>query len=157
MGLVQRPTRSAARCGPRMFLSVGLLALSIVGCGQVQPSTPGADATLLPSANATLPPGEIALPAGRPASSGTPQACAGVGLAAVLHGDAHDPRIAWLVDDTRGTRLDVTWPPGYRARFAPKLEVVDASGTVVLRDGDPVTGACVTSDPNVHQLEPPFN
>lgn len=109
------------------------------------------------SADATIPPGEIALPAGRPAVSGTPPACAGVGLEAVLRGDSHDPRIAWLMDTTSGTRLDVTWPPGYRARFAPKLEVLDESGTVVLRDGDPITGACVTSDPNIHQLEPPFN
>ena len=106
-----------------------------------------------------LTPGEIALPTERPIplepGVGTP--CAGVGLGAVLHGDASDPRAAWLVDTSHGTRIDVVWPPGYRARFAPNLEVLDASEVVVLRAGDVVTGACGTADPGILLLEPPFS
>jgi hypothetical protein len=64
--------------------------------------------------------------------------------------------LAWLVNNL-GTRHDVVWPAGYRARFIPKLEVLDADGTVVLREGDPVTGACVTSEPGVYLLMPPFS
>jgi hypothetical protein len=102
--------------------------------------------------------GEIALPTETPVSlpSGAIEACAGVGIGAVLHGDAADPRVAWLVSDL-GSRIDVVWPPGYRARFAPDLQVLDAGDAVVLKAGDPVTGACVLSeDPRILLLEPPF-
>lgn len=70
--------------------------------------------------------------------------CRGVGLSdAVLHGASDDARGAWLV--TRdGVRLDVVWPPGYRARFAPDLEVLDGGGTLRFREGDEPTGACTT-------------
>jgi hypothetical protein len=99
--------------------------------------------------------GEIALPIEPPVSlpPGAVEACAGVGLSAVLHGDAADPHVAWLVNDL-GTRIDVMWPPGYRARFTPNLEVLDGSEVVVIRAGDPVTGGCVTAD--LLLLEPPF-
>ena len=137
----------AARLGLRTRLSVALLALTMVGCGQVPPSTSSADTP--------FPPGQLALPTAKPFPSGMPEACAGVGLSAVVRGDPRDPRVAWLVANDQ-TRMDVTWPSGYHARFIPGLEVLDASGAVVLRDGDPVTGACVTSDPNIHHLEPPF-
>ena len=56
----------------------------------------------------------------------------GVGIDAVLHGDAADPHVAFLVMIV-GTRIDVIWPPGYQARFTPNLEVLDASRVVVLR------------------------
>ena len=100
--------------------------------------------------------GEIALPTAAPLvlPSGAVEACGGVGISAVLRGDPHDPRVAWLVNN--GTRVNITWPPGYRARFVPALEVLDAAGNVVLHDGDPVTGACVTADPDLLHLEPPF-
>jgi hypothetical protein len=72
-------------------------------------------------------------------------ACAGVGLPnATLAGDAHDPRIAWLVQN--GQRRDVVFPDGFHARFAPNLEILDGSGAIVARAGDAVTGACVTGD-----------
>jgi hypothetical protein len=104
-----------------------------------------------------LGPGEIVLPTAAPLSlpSGAIEACAGVGIAAVLRGDPHDPHVAWLIKDI-GTRVNVTWPPGYRARFVPGLEVLDAAGDVVLRGGEPVTGVCVTGDPDLYHLIPPF-
>ena len=84
------------------------------------------------------------------------EACAGVGISAVLRGDPRDPHIAWLVNNL-GARVNITWPPGYRARFDPRLEVLDAAGVVALKDGASVTGACVTGKPDVLHLEPPFN
>jgi hypothetical protein len=69
--------------------------------------------------------------------------CAGIGLDATLAGDASDPRRAWLVQAGSGDRIDVVWPAGYRARFAPAIEVVDAGGNVVMTEGDQVTTACV--------------
>lgn len=99
----------------------------------------------------------LALPTDPPVElpPGAVAACAGIALSAVLHGDATDPRLAWLIADP-GKRIEVTWPPAYRARFTPDLEVLDASGVVVLKAGDPVSGACVTGDPRVLHLEPPF-
>jgi hypothetical protein len=83
-------------------------------------------------------------------------ACAGVGLDAVLRGSPTDARVAWL-DSTLGgpARLDVTWPAGYHARFTPKIEILDENGSVVLRDGDAVTGACGPGA-GLLSLEPPF-
>ncbi len=92
--------------------------------------------------------GEMALSTDPPIElpSGAVAACGGIGLSAVLHGAATDPHLAWLVNDL-GKRLEVTWPPGYRARLAPDLEVLDAEGVVVLREGDAVSGGCVTGEP----------
>lgn len=97
--------------------------------------------------------GEIALPTDPRIES--PEACAGIGVSASLHGDAADSHLAWLVSDD-GSRIEVTWPPAYRARFTPRLEVLDANGVVVLKEGDAVSGACVTGDPRVLHLESPF-
>lgn len=104
------------------------------------------------------PTGDIALPTAEPLvlPSGAVEACGGVGISAVLRGDPHDPHIAWLVNNL-GTRVNITWPPGYRARFDPGLVVLDAAGIVVLKDGDSVTGACVTGSPDLLHLEPPFS
>ena len=74
----------------------------------------------------------------------------------MLHGDAHDPLVAWLADATTHARRDVVWPPGYRARFAPRLEVLDPSGVVVLREGDVVRDACGVTDDGRLYLAPPF-
>ena len=84
--------------------------------------------------------------------------CAGVGLDAVLHGSPTDPRIAWLENRLGGqTRMEVLWPAGYRARFNPGFEVLSETGSVVLREGDPVSGACgFDPDTGVAYLEPPF-
>jgi hypothetical protein len=84
-----------------------------------------------------------------------------VGLDAFLHGDATDPHVAWLVSSSyvlpsadRAIRMEVVWPPGYRAKFVPKLEVLNNMDQVVLREGDHITGACGSSEPNTWLLEP---
>ena len=85
-------------------------------------------------------------------------ACAGVGLDAVLRGSPNDPRVAWLENKQGGqSRMEVTWPAGYRARFSPNIEILDENGKVVLRDGDAVGGACgFDLDTGMAYLEPPF-
>jgi hypothetical protein len=56
-----------------------------------------------------------------------------------LTGSPLDPRIAWL--EPGGARL--VWPAGFSARFTPRLEIVDRDGSVVMREGEQVSGACV--------------
>jgi hypothetical protein len=133
-----------------------LLAFS--GCA-APPAPSGVTRSPSPTTASPSPvvPVDIALPVQTPLDVplGVPLACRGIGINAILRGDATDPRVAWLVSNL-GTRLDVEWPAGYKARFSPKLEVLDASGTVVLREGDPVIGGCVTRQPGVLLLQPPF-
>ena len=69
--------------------------------------------------------------------------CTGIGLDATLTGDPNDPRRAWLVQADTERRVDIVWPAGYRARFTPSIEVLDAGGNVVMAAGDQVTTACV--------------
>lgn len=141
-----------------MRLLLGLMVLALAGCGA--PATPVAPNTgggiSFPAAS--LAAGEVALPEPSPfdVPPGTKVACGGIGIDATLHGSASDPHLAWLVNDL-GTRIEVVWPPGYRARFAPTLEVLDESDEVVLREGDHITGGCVTEDPKTLLLEWPFN
>ena len=71
----------------------------------------------------------------------------GVGLDAVLHGSTSDPRVVWAADRSSGDRIDLVWPAGYGARFNPGLEVLDASGAIVAREGDLLIGRCVTDQP----------
>jgi hypothetical protein len=66
----------------------------------------------------------------------------GVGLDAVLNGSPTDPSVAWAVDRPTGSRFELVWPPGYRAAFASQLVISDASGRVVGRQGDVITGGC---------------
>jgi hypothetical protein len=121
-----------------------LLAILLAACGNAA----------VPSSAAAL----LRLPAlaGAPAD-GTAQACAGIGLAAVLHGDPADPRLAWLepYPGSDGKRLELAWPAGFGARFTPELEVVDRAGRVAIRGGDFVNGACVTADPKLMVLDLP--
>ncbi len=92
-----------------------------------------------------------------PLTKGLPEGapCAGVGLNAILHGDPDDPQLAWLVTEV-GTRVNVAWPIGYRARFNPTIEVLDHTGMVVLREGDRIHGGCTTDATHEIYLEPPF-
>jgi len=90
--------------------------------------------------------------------------CAGVGIDATLTGSRTDPTIAWLTlnprpfftPDPSAPPMTLIWPAGYRARFDPQLAILDASGSVVLREGDHVGGACVGSETNTLYMEPPF-
>ena len=52
--------------------------------------------------------------------------------------------------------MDVGWPAGYRARFAPGLEILDENAKVVLQEGDRVTGLCSGVE-GVPYLQPPFS
>ncbi|HJP87449.1 MAG TPA: hypothetical protein VJ850_00215 [Candidatus Limnocylindrales bacterium] len=67
----------------------------------------------------------------------------GVGVDLTLHGSAADPRRAWGVDASTGHRSELVWPDGYVARFDPALEVLDATGAVIAREGDLLVGTCV--------------
>jgi hypothetical protein len=78
--------------------------------------------------------------------------CAGIGFDGSLQGDPSDPRVAWIV--VGGRRVEVVWPTGFQARFDPRLEILDATDTVVLREGDPVTGGC-TLEHEIY-VAPPF-
>jgi hypothetical protein len=51
--------------------------------------------------------------------------------------------VVWLQDRITGRRIDVSWPSGFRAQFAPALVVIDRDGGVILREGDAIDGACV--------------
>jgi hypothetical protein len=70
------------------------------------------------------------------------QFCRGIGLDAVLVGDPTDGRLAWLESRINGARMELVWPTGYVARFAPKLEVLDERGRIALREGDTVVDGC---------------
>ena len=115
------------------------LILAIAACAAPDPSRAPASAAA-PSSSPSSGPVSLDLPHVEILGD----ACAGVGLdAARLTGDPNDPRVAWLATPGGG-RQDVVFPPGYQARFVPALEVLDASGAVVARDGDVVDGGCVT-------------
>ncbi len=108
-------------------------------------------------------PGEYALP-----TTATPWwlrlMCGGVGLDAVVRGSPSDPHVAWLESQITvpgiapGTRENVIWPEGYRARFSPNLEILDGWGMVVLREGERVSGSCggVADNGDLYMV-PPFN
>jgi hypothetical protein len=79
-----------------------------------------------------------------PSGRGVPNACRGIGVNATLHGDPRDPRFAWL--SVGGRRNELVWPPGHFALFQPGLVVFDSFGTAVFREGDTVTGACLSGE-----------
>jgi hypothetical protein len=58
----------------------------------------------------------------------------------ILRGDPNDPHLTWETALDGSGRQELVWPPGYRVRFAPKLEVFDATGDLIARDGDRVPG-----------------
>ncbi|MDP2324411.1 MAG: hypothetical protein Q8N51_10320 [Gammaproteobacteria bacterium] len=100
-----------------------------------------------PSASPSPQPSSIALP-----TIGELAGCAGASFDAAIHGDPADSRVAWLIVGNQ--QVDIVWPPGYRARFVPGLEILDPAGRVILREGDPVTGGC-SLEHGIY-VEPPF-
>ncbi len=118
----------------------------VTGCASPSPPAPS-------DASGTLP-----IPAKRRVvlPSGVIEGHGGIGMASVLHASPSDPRIAWLEGFPEGSRTDVIWPEGFRARFVPNLEVLDPDGRVVLREGDFVDGGWMTGDPSGLFLAPPF-
>jgi hypothetical protein len=93
----------------------------------------------------------------KPRPAGPNEVCGGVGLDRYfLHGDPTDGRVAWLVSTAGTPAKNIVWPFGYTARFNPMLEILDATGVMVIREGAPVTGVCdVNPDGSVY-LVPPF-
>ena len=93
---------------------VGTLAAVVAGC------TPAGPKPTPPPLGAL---GALTLPT----LAGWTGACRGVGLGGVvLTGDPSDPRVAWMMAGS--TRSDVLFPPGFTARFTPRLEVLDGAG-----------------------------
>lgn len=72
--------------------------------------------------------------------------CRGVGTDVIIHGSAADPRVTWVTSPDTNDRTEIIWPVGYSARFVPALEVLDAAGKVVAREGDHLGGWCRTAD-----------
>jgi hypothetical protein len=131
------------RLATRLVIAAALFA----ACGSPAPTASPRGPAAVTLALPTLPGGV----------SGTPAACAGIGLESVLHGDPADPRVAWLEPFAgAGPRLDLVWPAGYSARFAPDLEVLDERGNIAIRAGDFVDSGCVTANAHILALEPPF-
>lgn len=87
------------------------------------------------------------------------EGCRGIGIVGTLEGDPNDPRVTWL--STADGRRELVWPAGYHARFyrfVANLEILDATGNVVHRQGDSIDGACVAGpagDPGSILLIPP--
>lgn len=82
--------------------------------------------------------------------------CLGTGwVDLTVTGDPKDPRIAWLLFQGK-ERREAIWPPGFTARFVPKLEVLNPMGQVVLRDGDAVLEGCLLNNDTVTYVSPPF-
>ncbi len=46
--------------------------------------------------------------------------------------------------------MEIVWPADYRARFDPNLGILDENGTVIMREGDTVTGDCGGGEGFVH-------
>jgi hypothetical protein len=120
-------------------LRVFLLAVSValaVGCGPTPSRLP------VPTPNRALGAGETWLPVATKLFDGT-ALCGGGGFVEDirLRGSADDPRLAWLVFPG-GSRREVSWRPGYSARFTPLIEVLDGRGDVVARDGSQALGGC---------------
>ena len=102
----------------------------------------------------TLQPGEIAVPvANWRLADGSTLLCAGGGWPDLptLHGSPDNPRVVWVMRG--GSRIDVAWPNGWRARFTPALELLDNNDNVVAVEGTAVSGGCQTAEPNVYSVE----
>ncbi|HXU84524.1 MAG TPA: hypothetical protein VN773_01855 [Verrucomicrobiae bacterium] len=124
----------------RRALILAILACALASCGA--DPTPPPTPRILPLTTIELPPNA---------------ACAGVGLATVIHGDPDDPDVVWLGGfPAAGDHRKVVFPAGYRAVFDPGLEIVDGAGRVQMREGDFVDGACGQPVPDHWLLAPPF-
>jgi len=142
----------------RMFAEAVVPLLAAIAIASCSTTAPTATPNAVTSSIAPLSGDELPLLTEAPGLVG--EGCGGVGFNATLAGSVSDPRLVWLVAHGLGSssasgRVDVVWPPGYRVRFSPTLEVLDGSDTVQLRGGDPVGGACALAA-GLYLLEPPF-
>ena len=117
------------------YLRAVALGALVVGCASPAPAT----ATPVPSSFISLP----TLSGIAPDTSGVQLACAGVGFSdSILRGSSTATDMVWLeaIEPPASPRVfSVRWPAGFRARFVPKLELLDPSGAVVAREGDLLT------------------
>jgi len=136
------------------FARVVLVVLAVAAlsaCGMVTRliATPG------PTPPRPLGPGEVWVPVELwEPIDGVPVLCGGVGFIGEyrLHGSSTDQRLVWMtVPD--GSRQELAWPLGYSARFIPKLELLDETGSVVGREGTLITGGCGTPQKGVMWVE----
>jgi len=127
----------------RSFLSLVLVIL-LGSCSAFQAGMPA------PTPSRPLGPGERWLPVTNWTVDGTRLLCAGVGFVGgfVLHGSPLDPRGAWMTMPD-GTRQELGWPLGTSARFVPGLELLDADGRLIAREGSNVDGGCPTPERGV--------
>ena len=112
----------------RGVIAMALVGAAVVGCASLPSPIPH------PSGFVNLP----TLPGVSLGPGETPAACGGVGLGdAFLHGSAVASDPVWLETVAKPSgRVAVGWPAGFWARFSPSLELIDATGTVVAREGD---------------------
>lgn len=90
-----------------------------------------------PTSTGAMPAGFVALRTQESPPAGTPEAC----MAALIEGTlARQAQSGVGLRDPRGFLIQVIWPNGYAARDdAGRLVVLDASGSVVAREGDRVS------------------
>ena len=77
-----------------------------------------------------------------PEGAGQNFLCAGGGFSdSVLHGSVSAVDPVWIepIASPSG-KVAVRWPGGFRARFAPTLELFDPTGVLIAREGDILTG-----------------
>ena len=78
----------------------------------------------------------VSVPTYQPPSSGQLFLCHDAGVEGLLRGRIGDARVVWI--ENAGSRVDISWPPGFIARFAPELELLGPTGDVIAHDGDHV-------------------
>jgi hypothetical protein len=113
-------------------IAIVVLFATLAGCGSSHRSPP------------SLAAGEMALPEVVSEMDGRPILCGGGGFVepVTLHGSPSDPAVTWILFETSRGRENVVWPWGYRARFAPSLEVLDETGRLVAKEGVLIEGGC---------------
>jgi hypothetical protein len=113
-----------------------LIALVVAGCG-IGPSVSPRPATLMPAT--PLPSGYVTISTlSGQIPEGPNPACADVWLGnAFLHGDPTAGVPVWIVPDSHpdAEKVEVVWPFGFSARFTPDLELLDAHGVIIGREG----------------------
>ncbi|HEX7399399.1 MAG TPA: hypothetical protein VF302_06485 [Candidatus Limnocylindrales bacterium] len=92
-------------------------------------------------ATSTIVAGAIVLPALTAAQTTAAASCLRDTGYWVLRGSATGRWLSWA-EGIVGPEMQLVWPAGYRARFTPLLDVLAPDGTVIAREGAPITTAC---------------